>query len=171
IDHDMTAHQAGKVDMQAVAVETEIGAVMDESLGMQPLGHLSAFHQFDGPLLQHAGPNATQYIVGAFPLENDVVDTVKIKQPSEHEPGRASADNGDFGAHRILPLPPPTVACSGLEENGRSTQSLALFEHEPHPDLCSLWRSAEQLSAGLAALGDHSGAQPVARLPHRTAPA
>ncbi len=54
--------------------------------------------------------------------------------------------------------------------NGQGAQSLALSEHERNPDLCPLRRNGGRTPAGLAALGNHPGAQPPARLSHCRAP-
>ena len=58
--------------------------------------------QIDGALLQNAGTNAGQNIVGALAFNDDVVDASLVKQSAEQQACRASANDGNLSAHGYL---------------------------------------------------------------------
>ncbi len=55
--------------------------------------------QVDGDLLQHAGANAAEHVLGGLALEDDGVDAGLVQQLAEQQAGRAGADDGDLGSH------------------------------------------------------------------------
>ena len=69
---------------------------------MHALAHAGFVHQVDGDLLENAGADPAEHIVGALPLEDDGVDAGLVKQLAQQQPGRARSDDGDLNAHGFL---------------------------------------------------------------------
>ena len=61
-------------------------------------------------LLEHAGADAAEHVVGAALLEDDGVDAGLVQQRAEQQPGRAGADDRDLDFHAC----PFTAAVGGL---------------------------------------------------------
>ena len=53
----------------------------------------------DRALLENAGANATEHVIGRPLLDNDVVDAGALQQLSKQQPGGAGADDGDHCLH------------------------------------------------------------------------
>ncbi|CAM5201610.1 hypothetical protein BTHI11S_05895 [Bosea thiooxidans] len=74
-------------------------AVMDQALAIEPLADAGFVQEIDHALLEHAGADARQDVVGAAPFDNDVVDAGARQQLPEQQPGRPGADDGDLRSH------------------------------------------------------------------------
>ena len=62
---------------------------------MRPPGLVKQVH---ADLLQHAGTNAAEHVVGALALDQDGIDAGLVKQLPEQQTGRAAANDGYLGA-------------------------------------------------------------------------
>ena len=71
--------------------------------------------QVDRDLLEHAGADAAEHVVGAALLEDDVVDAGLGQQGAEQQAGRAGADDRDLG--------PPRGRHGAFASAGRACQS------------------------------------------------
>ena len=121
VDHDAPAGQAEQVDAVALAAEAHLEAVVRQPFGTQARIGAGLGQQVHGDLLQHAGADAAQHVVGAALLDDDVVDAVLVQQRAEQQPRGAGADDGDLGllhasvslqgsavsppCHRVTPAP------------------------------------------------------------------
>ncbi len=59
-------------------------------------------HQLDRTPFEHARADPPQHILGALPLEDNGIDTRKLKQPPEHQPGRPRTDDHHLRARFLL---------------------------------------------------------------------
>ena len=73
--------------------------MVDQALGVEPVGHPGLAQQLDGRLLQHAGPDPPLHVVAAAGLEHHGVDAGPVQQMAEQETGRPGSDDADLGAH------------------------------------------------------------------------
>ena len=101
VDHDLLAGQRVQVDAQPALAEGHLEAVVRQALRVQPRGHAGFAQQVHRHLLQHAGADAAEHVLGAALLEHDVVDAGAVQQRTEQQAGRAGADDGDLGAHVV----------------------------------------------------------------------
>ncbi len=74
--------------------------------------------EIDRDLLDDAGADATEHILGRVPLEYDVVDVVLMQQLAKEQAGGAGADDCDLSSHNswLLFAPARNVA---LGRSGR----------------------------------------------------
>ena len=65
------------------------------------LGRIRAgvLEQVDRDLLEHAGADAAEHVVGAALLDDQRIDAGLVQQRAEQQAGRAGADDDDLGAH------------------------------------------------------------------------
>ena len=82
----------------ACPVEGEIDAVVPHPLARQPPADAGLAHQVDRPLLEHARAHALDDVLTAAVFEDDRVDAFEMQQLSEHQTGRARADDAYLGA-------------------------------------------------------------------------
>lgn len=87
---------------------------------MQPVGNAGALQQFDRFLLQHAGADAAEDIVGAAALEDDRFDAVVFEQATKQQAGGTGTDDDDLRAYFIpLPLGLPPQSYRSTARDGR----------------------------------------------------
>src|SRR6478735_1953377 len=97
VDRDRSAaREAGHVDVMAFTREGEIDAAMDQSLALESRADADVGHQVDGPLFEHAGANPLDHVIPTPVLEDDRVDTGAMEQVTEHQSGRAGADDSNL---------------------------------------------------------------------------
>ena len=96
--HRPAAGQRLQVDAVALAAEGQLDAIVHQALAVHALAHARLVEQVDADLLQHAGADAAEHVVGAALLEHDVVDAGLVQQLAEQQAGRAGADDDDLGA-------------------------------------------------------------------------
>ncbi len=86
------------VDAMACPVEGEVDAVVPHPLARQPPADAGLAHQVYRPLLEHARAHALDDVLTAAIFEDDGVDAFEMQQLSEHQTGRARADDAYLGA-------------------------------------------------------------------------
>ena len=103
IDRDRAAiRQAGHVDVVAASIERQIDTAVPHPFAYEPVADAGGLQEIHRALLQDACPDAVDDVLLASRLEDDRVDTLRRQQVSEHEPGRAGADDADLstkGSH------------------------------------------------------------------------
>jgi hypothetical protein len=100
IDRDAAGGQALEVDAVQAIVKRELGAGVAPAVAVQAVGNAGPLQQLNGGLLQQAGADAAQDVVGRAGLEDDVVDAGFVQQLAQQQAGGAGADDGDPGSHR-----------------------------------------------------------------------
>ena len=80
-----------------------IGAVVHQALAVHALAGAGFVDKIDRDLLDHAGADASEHVLGCVPLDDDVIDAVLVQQLAEQQSGRSRADNGDLGTHGSPP--------------------------------------------------------------------
>ncbi len=97
----MAAGERLEVDAVQRAAERQLGAVVAQALGVHALAHAGAFQQVHRRLLEDAGADAAEHVVGAALLDDHGGDAGSVQQRAQQEAGRAGADDGDLGAHDV----------------------------------------------------------------------
>ena len=92
------AGERGEVDVVPGTGEGEVDTVVTHALALQPLAHAGLCEQVHGRLLEHAGPHAFDHVFFGAALEDHRVDALQVQQLTEHQTGRAAADDADLGA-------------------------------------------------------------------------
>jgi Holliday junction DNA helicase RuvA len=86
VDHHALAGQAEQVDAVALAAEAQLEAVVRQAFGVHARAPTPASsQQVDRHLLQHAGADAAEHVVGAALLDDDVVDAGLVQQGAEQQ--------------------------------------------------------------------------------------
>ena len=98
-DHVLAAGEAVQVDALAAAGPADLDARVHQPLGVQARADAGFVEHRDRALLQDAGADAAEHVLGRALLEDDVVDAGALQQLTEQQPGGARADDGDLGAH------------------------------------------------------------------------
>jgi hypothetical protein len=99
-DH-LAAGQPGHVDrVPGVAVD-QFDAVVHLAFARDAFAHARLAQQVHGDLLEDAGADAPEHIVGALPLDDDVVDAGFVQQLAEQQARGAGADDGNLGSHGV----------------------------------------------------------------------
>ena len=125
------AGQLREGDAMTGAVETQLEAVMDETLPPHPLAHSCLSHQLDGVVLEHPGAHALLDVLLAPVFEDDRVDAGQGEELREHQAGRSGADDPDLALHADSLAPNRTETVSGedvprrVEAAARSTPTVA----------------------------------------------
>ena len=99
VHDDRLAHERLEVDPVALAARRDLDAVVDEAFAVQAAGHVGGLNRLDRPLLEHAGADAAEHVVGGVPLEDHVVDARAGEKLAEQESRRARSDDRDLRAH------------------------------------------------------------------------
>ena len=99
VDHDLLAGQLGDVDADQPLAVGEVEAVVRQALGLEPRIEPEPLHQRDGDLLEHAGADAAEHVIGRLPLEHHALDALGAQQVAEQQPGGPGADDADLGLH------------------------------------------------------------------------
>ena len=69
--------------MMPLAVDAHMHAVMHQTVGMHALADAGLVEQPHRALLDHAGSDAAQHVVGGLPFQDNVVDAVPVEQLAE----------------------------------------------------------------------------------------
>ena len=97
--YDAVKHGEPGVFLVARAVEAELDAAVRQALGVHPRAGAGGVEQVDRHLLEHAGADPAEHVVGAALLDDDGVDAGPVQQGAEQEAGGAGADDGDLCFH------------------------------------------------------------------------
>ena len=141
IDRHALAGQAEQVDAVALAAEAQVEAVVRQALGMHARAHAQLVEQIDRHLLQHAGADAAEHVLGAALFDDGVVDARLAEQGAQQQSRRTGAHDDDLGAHggwspvtrrdgRAFRMASAYGRRAPL--NGRKTPGLSQFEHCAH---------------------------------------
>ena len=76
----------------------DVDTVVTQALAPKPLAHAGLCEQVHGGLLEHSGPDAFDHVFLGAALEDHRVDALQMQQLTEHQAGRAAADDADLGA-------------------------------------------------------------------------
>ena len=98
VDHDGLAGQLLEIDAVPHALDAELRSVVHEAVAMHAGTDAGLVDEIDRDLLDDAGANATEHILGRMPLEYDVVDVVLMQQLAKEQAGGAGADDCDLSA-------------------------------------------------------------------------
>ena len=99
IHHDLlAAGQRLHVDAVALALEEHVKTAVHQAFLVHARAHAGLVKQVHADLLQHAGTNAAEHVVGALALDQDGVYAGLVKQLPEQQTGRAAANDGYLGA-------------------------------------------------------------------------
>ena len=88
----------------ARAAEAELDAGVRQAFAVQARAGTGGVEEIDRHLLEHAGADPAEHVVGRALLEDDGVDAGLGEQRGEQQPGRAGADDGDLRSHGGAPL-------------------------------------------------------------------
>ena len=86
--------------------ELDLDPVVHQAFRVQPLGAAGLFQQMDQALLDHPGADSRAHIVGAAPLEDDIVDTLTVQELAQQQARRSAADDPDLCPHGLPSLSP-----------------------------------------------------------------
>ena len=102
VDHDLAAPgERLQIDAVARALEQQLKAAMHQPLALQALAHTGCFEQVYGSLLEHAGPDTPEHMVGTLPLEDQGADTGPAQDLPQQQARRASTDDRYLCTHAI----------------------------------------------------------------------
>ena len=87
----------------ARAAEAELDAGVRQAFAVQARAGAGGVEQVDGHLLEHAGADPAEHVVGRALLEDDGLDAGLGEQRREEQARRAGADDGDLGPHGVAP--------------------------------------------------------------------
>ena len=96
VDHDVASGERGQIHTMPGTVEQKVEAVVDQPFARQAVAHAGTAQQVHHALLEHAGPDAAQHVVGAPVLDDERVNARSMQQLTEQEAGRAGPDDGDL---------------------------------------------------------------------------
>ena len=71
-------------------------AIVHQSFLVQARGHTGAIEYLDRALLEHAGTNTTEHVLGTAPLENRRVDALPQQQLPEEKSRGTGTDDDDL---------------------------------------------------------------------------
>ena len=72
---------------------------MHQPFGVQTRSDAGTVEYVDRALLEHAGADAPEHVLGAALFEDDGVDARLVQQLPEQQPGRSRADDRDLCTH------------------------------------------------------------------------
>ena len=81
----------------ALAAEAHLEAVVRQPFGAHARVDAGLGQQVHRDLLQHAGADAAEHVLGAALLDDDVVNAVLVKQRAEQQTRRTGTDDGHLG--------------------------------------------------------------------------
>src|SRR5262249_33700427 len=119
-----TARELGERNAVRPTVETQLDAVVDETLAVEPVGEVELAEEVDGALLEDAGADAGLDVVARAVLEDDGVDAAAGEGMSEDEAGGAGADDRDLGTHGGSRLILHHAHYQALDGAGRQEQAV-----------------------------------------------
>ena len=96
VDHDVPSGESGEIDTMPGTVEQKVEAAVDQPFTRQAVSHTGTAQQVHHALLQHAGPDPAQHVVGAAVLDHERVNARSMQQLPEQEAGRAGPDDRDL---------------------------------------------------------------------------
>ena len=96
--HDFATRELFNINPMAFATKDQLNTVVDNAFSADPSAHAGLVQHRNGGLLQNAGTNAPQHVLGALAFDDDGVNTCFMKQLTEQQPRRTSAYDGDLGA-------------------------------------------------------------------------
>ncbi len=99
VDHHRLAGHFLERNAVADAVDANLDAVVHQAVAVHAAADARLVEQVHRDLFDHAGADAAEHVLAGLALENDVVDTVLMKELAEQQSRRARPDNGDLGAH------------------------------------------------------------------------
>ena len=67
----------------ARAVDANLHAVMDETVGMHPGADARLIEQVHRDLLDDAGADAAEHVIGGLPFQDDIVDAAFVQKLAE----------------------------------------------------------------------------------------
>jgi hypothetical protein len=99
VDHGALAGQPEQVDAMALAAKAHLEVVVRQAFGAQARVGAGLGQQVHRDLLQHAGADAAEHVLGAALLDDDVGNAVLVQQHAQQQPGGAGADDRNLGLH------------------------------------------------------------------------
>ncbi len=87
----------------AVACEGEFDAAMHQALAVGAAARTGFIEQCHCALFQEAGPDASEHIIRRLPFQDDVVDSIGVKQLSEQQSRRPCANDCYFCPQYLPP--------------------------------------------------------------------
>ena len=88
----------------AFTCELQLDAVVNEALALEALPGARLDQEVGDALLDHAGANACLDVLAAPVFEDHRVDALEVQEVTEHESGRAGADDAHLRARAAHPL-------------------------------------------------------------------
>jgi hypothetical protein len=80
----------------AVAAERQVDALVSKPEARQAIAEPGLAHEINRTLLEHPGAHALDHVLPVAILDDERIDAAEVKEVSEHEPGRAGADDADL---------------------------------------------------------------------------
>src|ERR1700754_4746653 len=96
VDHHGPAGGRVHVDAMSRSAEGELDAMMYQALATGARPGTDFVEQVDRSLFKQAGANAAEHIVRRLSLQNDVVDSVAVKQLPEQQSRRSRTNDCYF---------------------------------------------------------------------------
>ena len=87
----------------AAACEGELDAVMDQAFAVRARAGADLVQQGHRSLFQQAGADAAEHVVRRLALQNDVVDSVSVKQLPQQQSRRPCANDCYFCPQYLSP--------------------------------------------------------------------
>lgn len=103
IDRDALARKSRHIDAEQDAIKRDPGAVMHQSLPVEPFCQSKPPHQIDGSLFQHAGANPAFDIRAVALFDDYRVDPLLLQEMGEEHSRRPGSNYGDLGAQLFSP--------------------------------------------------------------------
>ena len=156
VDHDLLAAGEGmEVDPVALAAEAELDARMRQAFGVHPCAGPGGVEQIDGHLLEDAGADAAEHVVGASAARGHGLDPGLREQRGEQQPGRAGADDRDLRSHGVTapsdrPYAPLRATCvrhAAISSASRARASLLRRRGSSAPSCGASSSTASTVSA------------------------
>ncbi len=144
-----------EIDPVALAAEAELDASVRQAFGMHPCADPGVVEQIDGHLLEDAGADAAEHVVGRALLEDDRLDPGLREQRGEQKARRTGADDRDLRSHGAAALSgrmyaPPCATCARHAAIGSASRARARLRRRRGSVAPSAWPRARARSSSAA---------------------
>src|ERR1700686_3444490 len=102
------------VDAMARAAKGKLDAMVDQALAVRALAGTDLIEQVHRSFFQQAGADAAKHVIRRLAFQDDVVDSVRVKQLSQQQSRWPRPDDGYFSPQCLLPR--VRVDCKGALE-------------------------------------------------------
>ncbi|MCY1407277.1 hypothetical protein D9M71_225730 [compost metagenome] len=97
--HALAIGEFGEMHRHPLAIENQFDTFMHQAFGIHAFADAGLAEHVDSALLQHAGADAAEHVIGGLALDDDVVDTGLVQQLAKQQSGRTGTNDGNLGFH------------------------------------------------------------------------